>query len=264
MSIIWAGLAPHAPIIIPEIGMQRHPEVQKTWKSCTRLAEDFMAHDCDVLIVLSPHTQRPSRGISVYCDAMIKGSFSMFSAKNLTYEFLNGLEWIREFSRHYSPLNFLDNQALDHGALVPLHFLAEAGWNGVTIVLSVPWQESECSAVGKALKKAVRTSQRVGILASGDMSHCLKPDAPSGYHASGSQFDELFVSLLNQGESASVGKQTRSLRQTACEDVFHSCQIAWSSLGFNTSHRHFYSYEGPFGVGYTVARLYSAKSPEVL
>ena len=31
-------------------------------------------------------------------------------------------------------------QTLDHGAMVPLVFLVEAGWTGPTAILSLPWQ----------------------------------------------------------------------------------------------------------------------------
>lgn len=55
MGVRMAALAPHPPIIIPEIGGRERDRVKKTITSMTRLAEDIKNVDPDILITISPH-----------------------------------------------------------------------------------------------------------------------------------------------------------------------------------------------------------------
>ncbi len=46
------------------------------------------------------------------------------------------------------------------------------------------------------------------------------------------------------------------LQEAARQDVVESCHIAWSANGYRDNNHRFLSYEGPFGVGYTVMKFY--------
>lgn len=255
MSIVWSGLAPHPPIIVPEIGQERLNEAIQTVEAVRQLAADFKDHGCEQLIVLSPHTPRPNRGVSLFCDPMITGHFGTFGHFHLKYHFLNDIEWIREFARYYSRVSLIENQSLDHGALVPLHFFKEAGWDGPTVVLGLPWDEAELASIAGAIQRC--SSKKTGLLASGDMSHCLRSDAPSGFHPDGRKFDKLFVKLLKKAAYKEIQSATRELRTHAAEDVFMSCQVAFEATEYRNRSCKFLSYESPFGVGYSVSRLFS-------
>lgn len=262
MTITWSALAPHPPIILQEIGLERCLEVNKTITSMKALAQDFIKRKCDLLIVLSPHTYRPSRGICTWSTPNIKGDFSPFGHPELNFEIKNDCSWITSFIESYPATHFINDEKLDHGALVPLSFFIQAGWSGPTVVLGLPWNESEHSHIARAIIRNSKERNRIGLLASGDMSHCLKRGAPSGYDPAGAEFDNAFALQVENGNFNKALSRGRKLRTDACEDVVGSCEITWNATHFNHTNHKFYSYEGPFGVGYTVARFHVLEDEE--
>jgi aromatic ring-opening dioxygenase LigB subunit len=81
---------------------------------------------------------------------------------------------------------------LDHGAVVPPLFVAEAGWRAPIVILSLGLGEDlNVVNFGEAVAHAAEgTGSRVAFIASGDMSHRLTPNAPHGFDPRGAKFDE--------------------------------------------------------------------------
>lgn len=84
-------------------------------------------------------------------------------------------------------------QGLDYAAILPLHNLQEAGYIGKIVVLSPGFVSPEILLqAGRSIQKATEElGRRCVIIASGDNSHALQPDAPAGFHEEGSAFDQL-------------------------------------------------------------------------
>ena len=74
-------------------------------------------------------------------------------------------------------------QPLDHGALVPLWFLAEAGWKGPTVIASLNYPgEGGCTSFGEAIGAAAKSlHRRIAFIASGEMAFAyFQAHAPRG------------------------------------------------------------------------------------
>ena len=95
---------------------------------------------------------------------------------------------------------------LDHGAVIPLHYLHQAGFRGQIVQLSVGFiSYPEMYALGKAVQNAIEsTKQKVAVLASGDLSHRLLPGAPAGYSPCGKVFDEKIINSLQEMDVKSL------------------------------------------------------------
>ena len=261
MSIVWTGLAPHPPIIVDSVGGARCGEVRTTIESMTALARDFLEARPDRLILISPHTPRPRLGIGAWTGASIHGNFGRFGAPQARVELPVDQSWMKGFEKSYPRLLDLGLEALDHGATVPLYFLTQAGWDGPTCVLGLPWsEEDELDVIGRAIASVQVDSRRTAILASGDMSHCLLHEGPYGYDERGPSFDKIFVEHIQNSHYRDVLDIDPGLKEGARQDVVESCRIAWNASGYRSDGHHFYSYEGPFGVGYSVMKFYGAAS----
>jgi aromatic ring-opening dioxygenase LigB subunit len=237
--------------------------VQKTIAGMQAWSKDFMAAAPDRLVLISPHTPRPFRGVSVFASPSLTGDFSQFGAPHACYAFPNDVDWIQQLQQsHEADVHLLESQALDHGALVPLHFLFEAGWRGPTIVIGLPGFEvfDELSKLGRAIKQVSNGPERTALVASGDMSHCLIPGAPCGYDADGQVFDNQFVELLKSANYRDIYDFDPVLMDVARQDVVGSCMVAWAAIDFSSQGHHFYEYEGPFGVGYSVMKFWEQGS----
>ncbi len=258
MSIIWTGLAPHPPIIVPVVGGQRGREAQTTIDALRELCQDMMHHQPERLVLISPHAPRPHRGIGAWDGSRARGSFAQFGAASTRFDQILDPTWLVRLRVHYPEIRSLDGELLDHGSMVPLHFAVEAGWQGPTCIIGLPWDEGEdLDRLGDAVAAACGDDLRTAVLASGDMSHCLKSDGPYGFDPNGPRFDSRFVRHVRDGHYRGACLIEPSLREAAKQDVLESCRVAWRASGFRDTHRHFLSYEGPFGVGYTVMKFYS-------
>jgi AmmeMemoRadiSam system protein A len=149
--------------------------------------------------------------------------------------------------------------------MVPLCYLAWAGWKGPTVILSLNYSgEGGRDDLGKAIAAtAEHLPRRVAVIASGDMSHRLTPSAPCGFHRDAHRFDDLFIDLLRQGAYGNVRQIDPGLQEVAAEDAADSTVVALAAAGYRNDGHAVLSYEGPFGVGYGVAILFEPQeAPE--
>ena len=250
----------HAPIVIKEIAGDNFPMVKKTHSAMQLAAEYFVSQKPDIAIVVSPHTPRLADQFVVINSERLTGSFAEFGHSELPVDLPNAKSDIaklaQEVSAQGATLNANYAPRLDHGALVPLHFLVEAGWQGKTMVVGFPHQFDLGAAIslGRAIQAFIKkTGQHVGLVASGDMSHRLRPGAPAGYSPQARQFDRYIVDALAKGDLGGAVAVDDRLRDEAAEDIIDSLAVCY---GLDSSMKgDFYSYEGPFGVGYAVAVL---------
>jgi AmmeMemoRadiSam system protein B len=160
-------------------------------------------------------------------------------------------------------LRLLDpDYPLDHGALVPLYYLHEAGWRGPIVVIGFTLQSNEKHlAFGRAIARAASAiDRRVAVVASGDLSHRLALDGPYEYEPTAHLFDEQVVDAIARGDPSSVINIDPDLRARAGECGYRSIVIALGSVGETLRDHQVLSYEGPFGVGYMVAVLLEMKT----
>ncbi|MCA9712272.1 MAG: hypothetical protein KDK70_40925, partial [Myxococcales bacterium] len=147
-------------------------------------------------------------------------------------------------------------------AVVPLWFLAEAGYGGPTLVVALPYPGADGEArFGQLLRDVAQArDERWAVVASGDMSHRLRPDAPAGFHPRAREFDEGFVAALRSSDYARAVAPDPALRELAGEDVVQSTCVAAAAVGYAARGARVLAYEGPFGVGYCEAVLYSSRA----
>ena len=141
--------------------------------------------------------------------------------------------------------------------MVPLHFLKRA-LTGVSLVpLTFSWLPLETHfAFGQAIRKAAEASQkRVAVIASGDLSHRLLPNAPAGYDPLGKVFDEQLVAAVSRADIRAILKFDIGLIERAGECGLRPIVILLGALDGLKVKPEVLSYEGPFGVGYMVASL---------
>jgi len=147
----------------------------------------------------------------------------------------------------------------DWGFNVPLHFLAK-DVHGIEIKAHLTDFESPRVHFerGKQLMKNLDYIKKLAWVASGDMSHRLKEDGPYGLHPSGPKYDKKFIEFLKKKDVAGILNLPERLVEEAGECGLRSfCTLLGALEGAKVSWKpEILSYEGPFGVGYLVAKLY--------
>ncbi|MDR1841430.1 MAG: hypothetical protein LBQ86_05845 [Holophagales bacterium] len=253
----------HAPIVVPSIGGGRAEQCAATTQAMQSAAEELVATKPDRVIVFNPHTTcYPNAYTCIDMSSNIHGSFKAFGRPDLKAEFSSEPDFYNYLAQcaadNHFAVEIQEMKELDHGAMVPMWFLQDAGFKGSVCILGFPWKSSQeaHTKFGRFLKWACGNHEgRTAIIASGDMSHRLQHGAPSGYHPRAHEFDSAFTELVKAGELASASLLPVDLRDLAAEDASESMAIAAGAIGDVVANARVLSYEAPFGVGYLVAVL---------
>jgi AmmeMemoRadiSam system protein B len=266
-SIVFSGIAPHPPLLVPDVGGNRIGQVISTQRALREFSRRLVDTSPETIVVISPHSPLDPRVFTARSTAELAGDFREFSAPGVSLTFLNDLEMLDAIGLacsiegvEFRKLN--RNYPLDHGALVPLYYLWEAGWRGRVVVIGFTHQANdEHLAFGRAIAKAAGAiNRRVALVASGDLSHRLIVDGPYEYEPTAHLFDEQIVDAIARGDSSGVINIDPGLRDRAGECGYRSIVIALGCVGEDLRDHQVLSYEGPFGVGYMVAVLTESKN----
>jgi aromatic ring-opening dioxygenase LigB subunit len=265
-SIVFLGIAPHPPLLIPEVGGNRIGQVVSTQRALREFSRRLVDTKPETIIVISPHSPLDPNEFTARSTAELSGDFREFYAPNVALKFLNDLEMLDaiELAAQIEGVALRKlgvDYPLDHGALVPLFYLHEAGWRGRAVVIGFTHQSNEKHlAFGRAIVKAAEAiNRKVALVASGDLSHRLIVGGPYEYEATAHVFDEQIVDAIRRGDPAGVIEIDSQLRDRAGECGYRSIVIALGCTGQNLRDHEVLSYEGPFGVGYMVAVLREEK-----
>ena len=80
---------------------------------------------------------------------------------------------------------------------------------------------------GRCIQAAIKKlGRRVAFIASGDLSHRLKPDAPAGYFPGAHKFDEEIVAAIDCCATQRIVEMDQELRRAAGECGYRSMLVA--------------------------------------
>jgi AmmeMemoRadiSam system protein A/AmmeMemoRadiSam system protein B len=261
-SLVFAGIAPHPPIMVPEVGREAIAEVRRSIDAMAALTERVICSGAETVILISPHAALEPDAFVAYDGPQLHADFADFRAPTATVHTELDEELLKEITRSGAEQKFAVVRIrgdLDHGTAVPLYFLQRHGWHGRVVALGYSFLSNEDHLrFGNCIRAAIDTvGRRVAFIASGDLSHRLKPGAPAGYNAQAHLFDEEVVDAIRNNSASRIVNIDQELRRTAGECGYRSMLVAIGVAQELESRCEVISYEAPFGVGYLVAQLVS-------
>lgn len=278
MSVVICGICPHPPIVVPEVGHRESEEVVATREALLELGRRIKESGAETVVIISPHAPIFQGVVGLNREPVLEGDLANFGACQVKFELENDLELIREITRQAPALGLTAIELtrelarqydftlrLDHGVIVPLYYLQQAGVNLPLVYVSMAVDTAErLYRFGLAVRKAAELlGRRVALLASGDLSHCLTRQAPGGYHPQGAEFDRQLAGLLAVPDVQGIMQMDESLIHRAAECGYRSILMMLGALDGLDVKAEVLSYEGPFGVGYLVASFVpGAVNPE--
>lgn len=267
MSLNFAAISPHPPIVIPGIG-QKEDQIKtaETLAGMYKLNKIFQDAEVETLIVISPHTLIYQDRFNICGMKKLFGSFASFDMPDIILEYNNNLElaheiYAKNLKSDISAILY-NNEGeffeLDHGIMVPLYFLSK-NQESVFKVLPIGYSFQDRSkhfifgqVIGEIIKKY---PGRVGVVASGDLSHRLIQGAPGGYSKAGQEFDNKIIQDLKRNRIQDILYYDEDFIENAGECGYRSILILLGILDGLKYLPEILSYEGPFGVGYLVANI---------
>ena len=260
-NLVFSGIAPHPPIMVPEVGRESISSVIDSIRAMAELTKRVIASGAETVILISPHAPLEVDSFVAYGGPEVTGDFSNFSAPEISFtaavdeELLNAIRKAAA-SQNYD-VTMLRERDLDHGTAVPLHFLQRNGFQGKVVTLGYSFLSNDDHLrFGSCIRNAVEeVGRRVAFIASGDLSHRLKPHAPAGYNPDAHAFDDQVVDALRSNLPQRIVEIDYNLRKLAGECGYRSMLVAIGACSNLPTACEVLSYEAPFGVGYLVAQL---------
>ena len=260
-SIVFVGIAPHPPIMVPEVGGEMVSEVRGSVQAMEELTRRISESGAETVVIISPHAPLEARAFVAYGGPTLRGDFAQFRAPQAIIDVPLDGRLLTAVARAAADEGLhvasLKDYELDHGTAVPLYFLRRFGWDGSVVALGYNFlSDEEHLRFGACVRRAADAEGRaVAFVASGDLSHRLKPGAPAGYNPEARLFDEQVVAAISSSDPLGIARVDQALRRSAGECGYRSMLVALGTLAGAPINCEVLHYEAPFGVGYLVAQL---------
>lgn len=257
MPLLFSALLPHSPLLIPEIGKDNHPVLDKTLLAYSKIKEEIVDKEIDSIIIISQHgellTNSFSLGVAPEFEISFE-NFASFTKKTPKKANLLLADKFLEFLNKEKPCQFIASQKLDYGSAIPLELLI----NNLEYIKVLPifpaknlsWLEHYNFGIklGEFLESR---SEKVALIISGDLSHTLKVSSPGGFSPKGQRFDNKIVEILNEPNKAKerLLKLNEENVKEAKECVLLPLLIGIGALGSSFKSKKL-AYQNDFGVGY--------------
>jgi len=277
MSVVAAWLAPHPPLIFPEVGRGKQNEISATSESYRRMADEIAAFAPDTVVVVSPHAQMYSDYIHISPGDSADGDMKAYGVGGVRVHAVYDAEFVTDLARECEEEGFPAgtlgerNKALDHGTSIPVRFINEAYdrlGHPEAIPKVVRAGISGLSApdhyhFGQLIEQvSTRLGRRTILIASGDLSHKLSDEGPYGYAPEGPEFDRIICETAKDADFSRLFEMPEAFCEKAGECGARPLFVMAGALDRKAVDSRLYSYEGPFGVGYGIASFAAAGEDE--
>ncbi len=265
-SLVFVGVAPHPPIMVQEVGGDATAKVRASIEAMATLTRRVIDVGAETILLISPHAPLEVDSFVAYRGPQLNVTFENFGAPEVSFDVPIDDDLLSQLVNTGSEADYtvklLSSHDADHGSAVPLYFLLRNGWRGRIAALGYCFLSNyDHLRFGEVIRRSVdRLGRRVAFIASGDLSHRLKPQAPAGFNPKAHLFDKEVVEALEANAPERIVEIEPSLRNLAGECGYRSMLTAIGASKMSPLSCEVLSYEAPFGVGYMVAQLVNQAS----
>ncbi len=264
MSIVFASIVPHTPVLLPSVGKEHLKKLKKTLASFHRLEQELYATKPDVVLIISPHGRIEHDHFTLEVRERYAPDLKEFGVFEVPIEFKSDLRLTSALKEHLEdrgvPFMLRTEADLDYGIVVPLTYLA----SHLSPVAILPITPSLLSGkahfeFGQALQEVLmHTDRRVAVVCSVDLSHRLARSSPAGYSPFGKKFDEKIRTILEEKKTSALVTFEPQLAEKAGQCALSALTIFSGILDGLDATPEILSYESPFGVGHLAAHYHLA------
>ena len=259
MPIIYGAIVPHSPVLLSTIGKQITDQLANTLQSMESIACALSALQADTIVLLTnPDSKRTTDTLIVQTSDLYRATFETFGDFATNYEIkcdtVLGLHIKKGFEEDAIPVSFQSEEKLDYSASVPL-ILLRATRVKLVVVQPPDLPNKQLMEYGATLQHILQKSdKRIAVIASGDLSHSLTEKSPLGLNLEGTIIDQDIIALF-RSRKLHVRKIYSFPKEAAVQAGvcgLNAFVVLAGILHHMNFKAHFYTYEGPLGVGHCV------------
>lgn len=257
MSIHYACVLPHPPLILPEIGRGEEHKINHTIQAYRTIAENIARIQPETIVLVTPHAPMYRDGFFLAQGQYDTGDMGRFNTAQLSYTYPIDEAFVDKLIRLNTDIK-ASALELDHGAIVPLAMIKDYYSNFKLVRIGISGLNREHHrALGKTIHAiATQLNRKTVFIASGDLSHRLKIDGPYGFNPDGPRFDHKVKQILTSGHLEDLFELPSNQCHEAGECGYRSLLVLAGVLDSLEIKSKVLSYEAPFGVGYLCASIH--------
>ncbi len=259
--IVSLSFIPHSPLLIDAIAKENVQHLKKTHDALSKITSKFEELNVETIIFLSAHSISHEDVFSMNLHDEYTVDLSQFGDHGSHGLFSPDIELMTQIQRKmrdlHAPFTLNSQATLDYGTGVPLSVLTSETFRPMIIPISYSGLSAKehVQFGGQLAQVANSSTRRVAIVASGDLSHALRSDSPSGFHKHGEVFDMNVQESFKQGSTSGLLSIDSSVCKHASECAYLPLLMLFGAKDKLHTTPEILSYEFPFGVGYLVARF---------
>jgi aromatic ring-opening dioxygenase LigB subunit len=233
--------SPHGMQIIPGLENPYNESFRSLHEAMLTLSWDVCTHELDYLILVTPHGLALEKPFGIVQNEWLRGYLPYLTRSNVDGDkIFQTLEVPGGSKESRLLLLFLKDQGVDctsmifgaksfpfplaWGELVPLYYLETLNNLQIPVILiSIPQQRYKMNNFfekmhhfGSQLGEFMgRSSNKFGLVLSGDLSHVHQDNGPYGYHSHSQIFDDAICSYLKTLSSSVLQKSIENYADTA-------------------------------------------------
>jgi aromatic ring-opening dioxygenase LigB subunit len=248
MSLVFAAIAPHGTLAVPDAPGAEVPGSAKTQKAMEELGRRFDRARPDATIVLTPHNVHIDGHFAVVLAGTIAGSLADWDAPSVALECPVDLQLAAEVvvALHDAQIpvvgaSFGANDPgaatapMDWGVLIPLWVMGGRSDPQVPAVIASPARDrtfEEHVRAGAAIAQASEASgKRVALIASADHGHAHDAEGPYGFDAASKEYDDRIVELVRENRLGDLLHLDGAFIEAAKADSFWQMLMLHGALG---------------------------------
>lgn len=263
MSLVFSGILPNSPLLLPTIIKDKANEIEPTLKAIDAFKEAFYGSYPDCILLLSAHNHLQDSAITINISTpnddtgrnnILKGNFQEFGDFSTSVEANTATDMInliKDYSYNKVPVKVY-NDILDYRFAVPLYLLREQIGTCPIIPIGYALNEKKMHITfGEILQDLIlKTDKRIAVITVGSLSHSHHESAPAGYSEHAETVDRSILDSLKNKDLKLINEISFDMREEVHETIISSLLIHESLMSnFNASFNQL-AYEHPFGVGY--------------
>lgn len=205
-----AIMVPHPPIILPNIGKGEEKAIADIDTAYRQAAKEIADAKPDTVILLSPHAPAYLDYIQISDGRHARGDMGQFRDYADKFDIAYDQKLIREIDElcqlENIPAGTLGQQdgRLDHGTMIPLWYLKEAGIPDTTQYIRIGTGGPNSLThyrLGQLVTQAAQNLGRtIAVIASGDLSHCQKAGTHYGFKPEGPAYDKKIMDIMGKAD----------------------------------------------------------------
>ena len=261
MSIVFVGVAPHPPLLIPTIGKQHINELKSTIEAFRILEQELYAAKPDSLIILSPHGPVSKDVFQINLSNEYIGTLKEFGDYSTKLKIKCDIPTI-QMLRSCGEITHENNMQValtsikdvDYGVTVPFYYLLKHLKSLPAIIIYPSLQNyREHYQFGVFLKEKLNIiNKRFAIIASADLSHKCSKKSPGGLSEEAVAFDKLLIEDIIKHNINKIITRDKKNAQDIGECALEVIMIMLGILHHTSYRAELLSHEYPFGVGHCV------------